>query len=344
MDAKQLGSLILSIAIVAVALNGFFGIATDTQPPLEVDEDVLISGGSGELSYDGQIENFQIGQSLGDSVELTGASDSELEGSATLQRDTTWSVSLWAEADQNRTQRAVQLGDWLMVDLVNDSATPEWRVTYYDESDWEVHQVNVSAGNATTWTNLVITANESEMVVYRNATRAGAVNLSTGGASVPQNVSNWDGRLEETRLLDDVVNSSQRQTLYAEPTAPVRANETARIYYDAWDGEQAVDVYRTGSDLQLSNASFAPGFDGQELSSGGLLSNGDYQRDGDTIVVVDGGKLDGAPVVFVSYEGTGGQVLNLHQVANVVESGMSLLALGAVVGAAVILLRLWDDF
>jgi len=87
-----------------------------------------------------------------------------------------------------------------MVDLVNVSdTTTEWRVTYYDEHDMTVHQVNVSAPNATTWTNLVVTANGSdgELVVYRNNTQVGSTDLSTESGSVPQDVSNWDGRLRK---------------------------------------------------------------------------------------------------------------------------------------------------
>lgn len=345
MDAKQLGSMILSIAIVAVALNGFFTVAVGQSDPVAIEEDVRLTDGSGELSWDGTVENFTIAQSLGDSVEFTGANDSELQGSATVPHDQTWSASLWAEADQVRTQRAAQLGGWLMVDLVNNSGTAEWRVTYYDDADWETYQISTTASSPTTWTHLTVTANESTLTLAENNTVVQSVPLAdASGAPVPTNVSNWDGRLEETRVYNDVVSASQRQTLYSEPTAPVRANETARIYFDAWGDESTIDVYRTGTDLTISNATVVEGFEGQTLSSAGVFSDGDYRRSGGDLIAVDGGRLDGAPVAFVAYDGKGGGVLNLAVIAGIVSSGMSMLALGAVVGAAVILLDLWDDF
>jgi len=175
-ETKQLASLILTIVVVGLVLNQFFAVTIAASEDVDISEDVLITGGSGELSWDGGVEDFTIKQSLGDSVELTGAEDSKLVGDATVEHDETWTVSLWANASQNRTQRAVQFGGWFMVDLVNVSdTTTEWRVTYYDEHDMTVHQVNVSAPNATTWTNLVVTANGSdgELVVYRNNTQVG---------------------------------------------------------------------------------------------------------------------------------------------------------------------------
>lgn len=345
MDEKELGSLILTIVIVAVALGGFYGIAVGQSEPVSIQEDVIITGGSGDLSWEGSVDNFTIAQSLGDAVEFTGADDSRLSGEATVPHDQTWTASTWVEADQLRTQRAVQLGGWLMVDLVNDSGSAEWRVTYYDEADWTTYQVSAPADDAQNWTHLAVTANETALSLAENDTVIRTVSLAAAdNASVPKNVSNWDGRLEETRVYDDVVSASQRDTLYSTPTAPVRANETARIYYDAWDDESTIDVYRTGADLSLNNASVVEGFDGQQLSSAGVLGGGDYRRMGGEIEAVDGGRLDGAPVAYVGYDGKGGQVLNLAAVAEVVNSGLSLLALAGVVGAAVMLLRLWDDF
>lgn len=344
-DEKQLASLILTVIVVGLVLSAFYGTAIDQTETVSIEEDVRLTDGDGELSWEGGVENFTIAQSLGDAVELTGANDSELAGSATVPHDETWSASLWVEADQVRTQRAAQLGGWLMVDLVNDSGTPAWRVTYYDDADWAVYQLSAPAENVTSWTHLAVTANESELTLAANDTVIASSSLANAsGASVPQNVSNWDGRLEETRVYNDVISTQQRQTLYSEPTAPVRANETARVYYDAFADESTIDVYRTGADLELSNASIVAGFEGQDLDSAGVLGNGDYRRVGGEVIAVDGGRLDGAPVAFVGYDGTGGGVLNLARVAEIVNSSVQLLALAAVVGAAVILLRLWDDF
>jgi len=158
-----------------------------------------------------------------------------------------------------------------------------------------VHQLSVDATSPTTWTHLVVTANESTMDVRRNATVAGTEDLSTGGATIP-NASNWDGEIEESRTSDEQVNDSVVQTLYQTPTAPTAATETSRVMYDFWDTGPApstVPVYWSDGSLTATNASVVDGFEGQTTTKGT-----DWTRDWRTVTAVDGGTLDGAPVVF----------------------------------------------
>jgi len=341
---REFGAGAIALVVMLALLNGVFTVAADTSDPVQKQEDVLLTDGTGELSWDASVRNFSANQTLGTSVAFTGANDSKLKGSATAAHDQTWTVSTWVEADEVRTQRAVQFGGWFMLDLVNNSGNATWRVTYYDDADWKTYNLSAPASSPTTMTNVVVTANESVLTISENNTQIASTDLAdASGAPVPQNVSNFDGRLEETRVLDDVVTSNQKQTLYVEPTAPVRANETARIYFDARAGETTIDVYRTGADLTLSNATVVDGFEGQDLESAGLLGNGDYRRNGDTVIAVDGGNLDGAPVVFVDYDGVGGRFFNLSQVSGPISGAMGLIALALVVGAARFVLEQLDD-
>jgi len=307
------GAVILGIGVVLIST--FVGAVADQTAPEDIAEDVLIAGGDGDVSHEGPVENLTVNQSLGTAVEFTGASDSGLQGQADIDHDETWSASLWARSDQVRDQRALQLDDWLYVDLVNNSGTAAWRVTYYDEFNRQTEQLQVSASNSTTtWTNLVVTSNGSTLTLFENNSQVASTPIN-GGDSIPNGTNNWDGRLEETRVLDDEVNSSQRSTLYSEPTAPVKANETARIYFDLRPSEGSVDIYRTGTDLDLSNASRVDGFQGQ-----GAVEGPDYEFSRLTLTALDGGTLDGAPVAFVDYDGVaaafGGFITQFRSILN----------------------------
>lgn len=334
-DVQKFATFAIGLAIVGLVLNPFFAVALESDPAGSFEEQVNMVGGSGDLSAESDITNFTIEQSLGDAVAFSGANDSELRGRADIQRDETWSTSTWARVDaasENETMRALQFGGWLMVDY--DGAASEWRVTVYDEQTLNTYQVTAAAPDPTTWTHLVVTHNESELALWVDGSVAATTPTTDGSdATVPTDVANWDGTVEETRVLDDLVDSSEVTTLHDTPTAPVRANESARIYYDAYPEEDSVDVYRTGADLTLSNASFVDGFAGQDLEKDGLLTNGDYRLEGETVVAMAGGALDGAPVAFVSYDGRDG-VFSVSNLGDQAGGAISLLMVGLIIIAA----------
>jgi len=333
-DIRQIGSIVTTVLFALVILSAVVGVGLDLTGGVgHVESQFLIADdGEADLGATG-VENLTAQQSLGDAVELTGANDSEIQGTAVLAHDETWTVSTWAELDADagtETRRALQLGGWLMIDW--NASTGQWVVTYYDESALEVHQLTAPASEPVNITHLAVRANTSTLSLAVNDSVVATDSLSDGGGATVPTAANWDGRVEETRLLDDAVSPAERGSLYASPTAPVKANETARIMYDAYDGETSVDVYRTGSDLELSNASFVPGFNGQALTADDGTGSGDYRVSDGTFIVVDGGQLDGAPVVFLEFDGeSGGPFRSLITTAiRVGGAAFILVLLGAV--------------
>jgi len=296
-------ALLVFNIVIGPALSGATG------PERSVDEQVILyPDGSGELSTDGEVRNFSATQSLGDAVAFTGANDSELTGQASLAVSGNWTVTTWARRDPNATgdRRVLQLDGWLY--LTHNESAQQWRVTYYDESDLQVYSVTAAAPSPETWTLLAIERNATALSVARNNTTVATVPIDGVGGGAVRNASNWDGTVEETRVINETLTPTQRGRIYRTPTAPLSTDDSARIYYDAYAGESTIDVYYTGSDLTLSNASVVAGFDGQPLVEDDPLdlTTDDYVRDGTTIATTGDGNLTGAPVVFASYD-TGGE-------------------------------------
>jgi hypothetical protein len=297
---------ILLAAAVAV-MNAMISPALNDTVRRSVDEQVLLHpDGSGELSADGEIENFSANQTLGTAVELTGANDSELSGQASIPVSGNWTVTTWAKRDAAASgdRRVLQLDGWLY--LTHNASAQQWRVTFYDEATLQVYSVTAAAPSPETWTMLSIERNATTLSVARNNTTAASVPIDGTGSGAVVDAENWDGELEETRVINETVTPIQRGRIYDQPTTPLEVDEVARIYYDGYANESSVDVYRTGEDLAMQNASFVVGFDGQPLVEDDVLDLAvdDYQRDGTTISTTSDGNLTGAPVVFVSYDGS----------------------------------------
>lgn len=327
-SVQSVGSAVVALLIIVAVVTPIATAAIDLSSPEPVAEDVYLGAdGQGETSKDSNIQSFEAEQSLGTAVKFTGAPDSQLNGSAQIQRDDTWTTTTWARlnstVDQsNATMRVLRLGDWLY--LTFDQG--QWRVAHYDDSTLNTYVLTANAPHpAANYTHLSVKKNSTTLALYRNNTQVNSTPLSQSSNGDIKNASNLHGRAEETRVLDDPLNSSQRQQLIDRPTAPLKANETARIYYDARADETAIDVYRTGADLQMENVSVVDGFSGEDIQADGLVASGDYNRDGSTVTAVDGGKLDGAPVVFVFYDWAPGQFGDI--ILNTISLGGSALSL-----------------
>ncbi|RDZ97816.1 hypothetical protein DEQ92_21220, partial [Haloferax sp. Atlit-6N] len=75
----------LFLALALLVMNALISPALSSGYNRSVEEQVLLyPDGSGELSADGNIENFSARQTLGDAVRFTGASDSRLAGEANI--------------------------------------------------------------------------------------------------------------------------------------------------------------------------------------------------------------------------------------------------------------------
>jgi len=165
-------------------------------------------------------------------------------------------------------------------------------------------QASIPAPDPYNRTQIGVAANETHLVVYRNTADVMTLSLASGGATVPE-ADNWYGTVEETRLFDDRLSHDKINATYDHPTRPVQGgDELARVMYDMWPSEATVDIYWSRSSMQRTNTSVVEGFEGEPVSRGSDLLGNDYSFDQDTntISVHDGGVLDEAPVVFVSYD------------------------------------------
>lgn len=323
----------LFLALAVLVMNAIISPALSAGFQRSVEEQVLLyPDGSGELSADGNIENFTAQQTLGDAVQFTGAPDSELSGQAELNVSGNWTVTTWAERDTGvgGDRRVMQLDGWLYITHLND--TQQWRVTYYDAATLQVYSVTAPSPSPTTWTFLEVERNATALSLARNNTTVASTPIDGAGDGQIIEAANWDGRQEETRVINETLTGEQSGEIYATPTAPLAVDEVARIYYDGYSGETSVDVYRTGADLSMQNASFVEGFAGEPLVEDDVLDLAvdDYQRDGTAISTTSDGNLTGAPVVFVEYDGYFNAPEGEDGVPNSIPGGTMLIGLVAI--------------
>lgn len=249
------------------------------------------------------IEVYQVNDSTGYAVNLTGADDSYVQSkeSVNLAADDTWSVSTWARVDsdaQTQTMTAVSANGRVLIQY-NGSAG-NWSAWYYEEGDRDSWRVNVTANQPGNLSLVTATSNGTHFWIYRNATKGQVVNITGSNiANATLNATNWHGTLEETRVFDDETNDSEQSALYNNPVAPRdERNRTARIMYDEGKGSTTA-IYFTGTQADLSNFTWTKsGLPGHELTEGA-----DYElrkADG-TITAIVGGSIDDAPVVWIDY-------------------------------------------
>lgn len=316
MDQGDLGGAVLTIVIIIIILlvaTSMFSQLSQTQPGTDESvtrEAALLDGTSFTTLRSGIGRGETAYETTGYGVNLTGASDSYVRAKSNFEiaEDQTWTVSAWGYVEQGSGSDDMGLvsADGRVTISYNGSAS-QWEAWYYDEGARNSYQVNVSAsGNEVgNYTNVMVRANGTHFTIYRNNTQGEIVNITLSSITdAPVNATNWNGRIEEIRTFDDALTSSERSSLVSSPAEELPApNVTARAMFDQPDRSTQLLLY-TGTSLDQSNASFSQGFAEQIMSAQGVLGGGDYEWDnnGPKIRALSGGDLDGAPVVYASYE------------------------------------------
>ncbi len=249
------------------------------------------------------LEVYRVEDSTGTAIRMDGSSDSfyQSQQAVTLAEDDTWSASTWARVQDgvtsgNRTALSVQ-GRVL---IQHNATSDEWVGWYYDDGTGDSYRLTAAApdqpGNLTLVT---LTANATHVVLYRNASKVVSRDLSTSAVEDPElGASNWNGTVDETRLFDDYTSTSMQSVLHSNPVAPrPQRDRTARITFDEGSGDSTA-IYFSSTRADVNNIAWVAGLAGHELSSGS-----DYTLDQSAgeITAVDGGRIDGAPVVWISY-------------------------------------------
>jgi len=279
MPTDDLGDVALAIVVFGVALligvsvwSTMAGMAAQqstngdrvqTAQPIDGDSWYSLSNTDGV--------NETVLSSRGYAVNLTGASDSFVQSNSNIDiaTDDNWTVATWARVDPDAASRnmTVLSVNGRLVFGYNGSSG-NWTAWYYDDGSRDSYELEVTApGAAGNWTHLTATATNDSVTLYRNNSAQDSVDLNqSSSVSSPVNSTNFDGRLEETRTFDDVLNSSERAELIASPVAPQRGlNRTSRIMYDEPYANQQLILF-SGASLEQSNVTFADGFDGRKLS------------------------------------------------------------------------------
>lgn len=297
----------LIIAVVGLSILGSpimsSPVSDDTQH-----SDVEIVGGDGSLDTTllttvGNVTTVRT--SLEDQVQLTGASDSSVELANAVGDAETRSVCTYGAADSdvvaNNETRALVALDYLTVAYNGTSDT--WNVSYYDQGTRAWYETSVAATDPATQTLVCGYTNSTHLGLSENTTDAPVVALDgSGGADAPTS-QHWAGTLEETRVYDYWLNDTQQQAYVDEPVISVPGEPAdARVMYDVRSrGVASVPAYFADGDASLSNASLVDGFGGPPVVEGT-----DYRVEGDRIVALDGGVLDGdGDVLFVTWFPTG---------------------------------------
>lgn len=296
-------ALLLGTSVVDSLGEGQDGIQ------IEQSEAVLLDGPGETVQIDdGEGFDETVYNSRGWAVNLTGADDSYLESSEPIDiaEDDTWTVSTWAHVDngsEDSTMAAISANGRLVVTY--NGTRNEWMAWFYDEGSRDSYTANVSAPNQPdNLTNVIVTNNGTHMTIYRDNNVGETVEI-TGDSleDAPVESDNWNGRLDEFRSWDDVLNDSQRNTVVNEPIAPVRANRTARVMFDEPEKDSQLLFHAPGR-IRTSNVTFSTGLAGSEMDPDALVSSGDYRwgEDGPTIEPTADGALAYAPVAYVDYD------------------------------------------
>lgn len=252
--------------------------------------------------------------SRGKAVNLTGADDSfvETNGKVRVATDGNWTVSTWAFVDSDSasdTQTAVSINGRLIINY-NGTAN-NWTAWYYDEGSRNSYQVNVSATDQpSTFSNIVVVRNNTNLTIYRNTTVGESVNLTNESIiDAPVNSTQWDGRLDEVRTFDTAFNSAKRNELHANPVGPLKGTErTGRIMFDQANKSNQLFFFASVV-VTTSNVTYSDGLPGKILEekspANDTAGESDYvwREDGPEIKPLAGGEVDGAPVVYVDYTG-----------------------------------------
>lgn len=291
-------------AVIVVSIGGAVlgaGVFDTTAAPTNTD--LALTDGDGDLKsgwLDADVLNItSVESTLGDQAALTGASNSYIETTESIELASEWSVCTYATADptvvSNNETRTVVAVDYTT--LAYNGSQDVWKLWHYQESSRESSSVTIAAPDPENATLVCGYGNATHIGLSRNTTDAAPVAIQ--GTAPAINGSNWHGAVEETRTYAYWLSDAQQQAYVDNPIISIPGEPAqTRLMYDVRDrSTSSIPVYFGGMSATLSNADLVDGFNGPELSEGT-----DWKRSGSKIVALDGGVLDGdGDVVFITW-------------------------------------------
>ena len=321
--AKLVGAALITLLLLAAILQGLVPAAQTTSTESGTAD--IIDGQ--QLGTGTNITGVE--QTLGDSVELTGAS------AGVDAPVTSWDMQYFAACSWARTQRTTGQMAVLSISgeavLTYNASGGRWVGWIYNTSSTHSYRVEASASTApTAFTHVCLEHNGTDLNIYENATLIGS--SPTGGENIatPPNASGWDGRLEELRVFDQTPTPSGYDRLYNTPVRGLPTVDTSvRLMFDVRDRpSDTVPAYFTGARATISGGTLVDGFAGESVS----VQDVTLTSDGRAVATSD--KLNGS-VLFLRVQGGGSIVDQLTgTVTSVGGSAVTILIVGVLVIAA----------
>lgn len=349
-DILTMGMAIIAIAVVVTVAGSIVQVSQDAQQS-KLNDDVEVEGGSGSIDTQrsGSVENITFATtSLEDQLQLTGADDSYVETSGTMETDDSWGVCTWAAADQSVVDgnESRTIVGYETSTIYYNGSNDEYVGWWYDEGARETYDATVAAPDPTNQSLLCVDHNGTHLSMTRNAT-VGQVVETTGSPTVADPPGdNWDGTLEETRVWNYSLDTAQRQELVNDPVLALNDSSApvARLTYDVRDrSTSSFPVYFASSTATISNASFADGFAAVQITE-----SEDYALSGvfsSKFEVLDGGILDSdGEVAYITAIAGGGPFNVLGQLQTVGGAAFSLLVVGLLIKGGMMVVNEMDEF
>ena len=333
---KTVGGAILAIALVVAVLAAVYGIA----PGIIGDKTVFEPA---ERGFDNGTVVDDTEAPLGLSVSLSTQTAVQLDGGgyvADPTDDSTFASGDWTVAAV--VEPADQFNDaatYTIYAANNESVFVAFENGSYSAryDDGSTTAYVDGAADTSTRTAIVVAynADTSTLTLYLDGTQvdSATTTINTVAKDVPVR---WRGSIDEVRVYEAALSGSQAAKYAADPVAPIApSSAAARLPFN--DNRLQTVYYATGDAAFVGSVSTTSGVSGDGLDRGT-----DYALSTDPvrITATDGGDLDNAPIVFVSWQdGAFGGLL-----ASVFAVGSS--ALGLLVVAVLVLAAnaVWREF
>lgn len=348
MNADTIVTKALGFSILLIVLIGFIGgVGGIFGGPINVDSALNIADGADRFAHE-NVTALQTQQTLG--TELQFAGDGAFEGDINAELSGDWAVCTWVQPDDtDANMTVVAVSGEQQIQYHGNRSTPQWVGMYYDPAERESYDVSVTAADTANRTHLCFEQSGGAITLRANGTASSTVN-TTGDYTLTDgryNISDLNGSVDETRVYNTSLDTSQRTALRDQPSRPLDGvTPVARVMYDARSGPvSALPLYFSGTTGTVTNAQLQPGVGGDTLQEGTdyTLSNPALGRP--VLSVVDGGDLDGAPVVFVSYGSEdNGFTGTFDAMWTSLTQVPQFVALGFVLLGGIVAMRLMEDF
>lgn len=329
-----IGTIVVVFAIVVYISSAVVDMG---EPSKDVQTAVELEGTNWVTIDDTVAEDEHVYDSGGYALNLTGANDSYFESTDPIELTTSdnWTTSAWGLQDETHAENQTLLSVKGEILISYDGSSNNWSVWFYDSSTRDSYRFSVNATEQPTdLTNVVLKRTNNTLTLYEDATALYTKDISGDNVAESPDDENWNGRVEEVRVWQRALTSSEITDHTTDPIDPIPTNATARVMFDEPYRDNQLLFYNSG-EIETFNATYSDGLPGTELTQAGLLG-GDYEwrKNGPQIKPTEGGELEYAPVAYVGYGSKslfGGYVSAVNSTVKLAMAMLIIIPLGIAV-------------